>query len=111
MADYAEILAGTSMWESSLDSVEQQGSDYAFYEATTDSIDAVLVAGGGGSTITKYFKMRAQETGAVAPGYVTWIAQDAPDFLGSGYWTGTPTPAGAMVADSATVVDQWEETS
>jgi hypothetical protein len=63
----------------------------------------------GGPTITRYFKMRAQDDGAAPPGYVTWISQNDPDFAGTGFAGGTPTPIGSMIPGSAVVVAEWEE--
>jgi hypothetical protein len=76
-----------------------------------DDHDQVLVAGGGGGGggVTRYFKMRARDDGAPAPGYVTWIAQDNPDFAGAGFSGGSPTPVGSMISGSAAVVATWEE--
>ncbi len=72
-----------------------------------------LPGGGGGPTITKKYKMRAQQqltpVPVPAPGYVTWIATGTPDFAGSGFATGTPTPSNPMVAGSAIIADEWEE--
>jgi hypothetical protein len=62
-----------------------------------------------GGPATKYYKMRAQDDGVALPGYVTWVAQDTPDFAGVGFSGGTPTPVGSMIAGSATVVAEWEE--
>jgi hypothetical protein len=56
-----------------------------------------------------YYKMRAQDSGSAPPGYVTWVAQDAPDFAGVGYPGGSPAPVGAMVAGSAVVAVEWQE--
>jgi len=58
---------------------------------------------------TRYFKMRAQDSGAAPPGYVTWTAMGTPDFAGTGYSGGTPTPVGPMVSGSAIVADEWTE--
>lgn len=63
--------------------------------------------GEGGPTF--FYKMRARDTGVAAPGYVSWVAQDDPDFGGTGFSSGSPTPVGIMVPGSATVVARWEE--
>lgn len=68
----------------------------------------VFITGGGAPATTVYYKMRARDAGAVAPGYVTWVATNAPDFAGASYATGLPTPVGAMVASSAVVVSVTE---
>lgn len=62
----------------------------------------------GGLPRTAYYKMRARDSGVAPPGYITWIAQDSPDGAGVGYSSGSPTPAGSMVPDSAVVVAKWE---
>ncbi len=54
-----------------------------------------------------YYKMRAQDSGATPPGYVTWVVSGEPDFAGSGYSGGTPTPIGAMVPGSVVLADEW----
>jgi hypothetical protein len=91
-------------------SYEQVGAAQDAYPLEEDGHYQVL-AGGGGTTTILYFKMRAQDSGASPPGYVTWVAQGAPDFAGAGYSGATPTPVGAMVVGSAVVAAQWEETA
>lgn len=71
----------------------------------TDSGAGFISPGGG--AVTKY-KMRAQDSGVAAPGYVTWVAL-TPDFAGLGYSAGTPTPVGSMVVGSAIVAASFEE--
>lgn len=61
------------------------------------------------SGLTVYFKMRARDSGVPAPGYVTWVVQNDPDFGGTYYPDGEPTPVGSMVPGSAVVVSQWQE--
>lgn len=56
---------------------------------------------------TRYYKMRAQDSGASPPGYVTWVAVGSPDFAGAGYSGGTPTPIGAMIPGSVVLADEW----
>lgn len=68
-----------------------------------------LTSSEGGTIITKYFKMRARDDGVPAPGYVTWVVTDEPDFAGAGFSGGSPTPVGSMIAGSAAVVAEWEE--
>jgi len=65
--------------------------------------------GGGGAAVVQKYKMRAQDRDAGLPGYVTWVATGTPDFLGTGYGGGTPTPVGPMIPGSAIVEDEWEE--
>lgn len=62
-----------------------------------------------GDEVPHYYKMRARDSGATPPGYVTWMATFSPDFTGDGYSSGTPTPIGPMVAGSAVVADEWWE--
>jgi len=64
---------------------------------------------GGSSSVTKKYKMRAQDSGASAPGFVTWVVSDSPDWAGAAYPGGIPTPVGPMVGGSAIVADHWEE--
>lgn len=68
----------------------------------------------GGTTVepggaTKYYKMRAQDSGATPPGYVSWVVQDDPDFAGAGYAGGSPTPVGPFVPGSIVVAAEWQE--
>ena len=65
--------------------------------------------GGGPPAVVPYYKMRAQDDGSPAPGYITWVALNSPDFAGAGFSGGTPTPVGSMIPDSAVVADEWEE--
>ena len=62
----------------------------------------------GAPSVVKYYKMRAQDDGVALPGYVTWIVQTFPDFAGTGFSGGTPTPVGSMIPSSAVVADEWE---
>jgi len=78
--------------------LEYEDADYTF----------VQTFGGGGGPTLKY-KMRAQDDGVPAPGYVTWVASGNPDFVGAGFPGGTPTPVGNMVPDTAVVADEWED--
>lgn len=81
-------------------------STYLEYESP-DHTFVQTFGGGGGPTV--YFKMRARDDGVPAPGYVTWVASNDPDFVGAGYLGGTPAPIGAMVPNSAVIADEWEE--
>ncbi len=74
-----------------------------------ESADHTFVQTFGGGGPTTYFKMRAQDDGGAAPGYVTWITQGEPDFSGTGFSGGSPTPSGSMIPGSAQVVARWEE--
>jgi hypothetical protein len=64
---------------------------------------------GGGLGPTVFYKMRARDDGVAAPGYVTWVVEDNPDFGGAGFSGGSPTPVGSMIPGSAQVVARWEE--
>lgn len=44
--------------------------------------------------------MVGRDAGAVAPGYVTWLATSY-DSAGAGYAGGTPVPIGAFIPGSA----------
>lgn len=68
-----------------------------------------LVNSLGGAPPTQQYKMRAQDSGASPPGYVTWVVVGSPDFAGDYYSAGTPTPIGPMVAGSAVVATEYEE--
>lgn len=59
-----------------------------------------------GDEVPHLYKMRAQDSGG---GYVTWISSFSPDFAGSGYAGGSPTPVGPMVPGSAVVAIEWFE--
>jgi hypothetical protein len=85
---------------------------------TVPTVEASETGGGEGSddtaipmTIpvnpTRYYKMRARDSGAAPPGYVTWVVVGDPDFAGSGYSGGSPTPIGAMVVGSVVLADEW----
>lgn len=63
------------------------------------------VGNGGSPPVVTYYKMRARDSGAAAPGYVTWVASTK-DFAGAGYAGALPTPVGAMVAGSVIVVGE-----
>jgi hypothetical protein len=63
----------------------------------------------GGVPPTTHYKMRAQDSGAASPGYVTWTVTGAPDFDGKDYAGGTPTPVGPMVPGSAVVATDYKE--
>lgn len=65
--------------------------------------------GGGPPAVISYYKMRAQDDGVPAPGYVTWIATTNPDFAGTGFPGGAPAPVGNMVPGTAVIADEWEE--
>lgn len=52
------------------------------------------------------YKMRAQDSGVSPPGYVSWVSS-TPDFSGTGYAGGTPTPVGPMVPSSAVVAEMF----
>lgn len=69
----------------------------------------VCELGATGSSERRYYKMRAQNSGVAAPGYVTWVTSDEPDFLGVGYWGGTPTPSDPPVSGSIVVASDWWE--
>lgn len=62
-----------------------------------------------GDEVPHYYKMRAQDSGASPPGYVTWMSTFSPDFVGDGYSGGSPVPVGSMVSGSAVVADEWWE--
>lgn len=64
-----------------------------------------------GPTTVVYYKMRAQDSGASPPGYVTWVVDTTPDFAGAGYSGAIPTPVSSMVPGSAIVASSWEETA
>jgi hypothetical protein len=61
---------------------------------------------GGGEELITYYRMRARDSGAAPPGYVAWTAIE-PDFIGSGYSGGTPTPIGPMIAGSVVKLAEW----
>ena len=108
-----------------IQSVAPTGSGYASYYNLEDGVPVYAITpsyapqmslsfvspdgGGGGPTITKKYKMRAQDDGVPLPGYVTWVVSDSPDFAGVGFPGGTPTPVGSMIPNSAVVADMWEE--
>lgn len=69
----------------------------------------VCELGATGSDERRYFKMRAQDSSATPPGYVTWVVPDAPDFTGAGYSGGMPTPIGPPVSGSIVVANDWWE--
>jgi hypothetical protein len=58
--------------------------------------------------VAYFYKMRARDSLADPPGYVTWIASGSPDYAGAGYYGGTPTPVGPMIAGSLYIADEWE---
>lgn len=64
---------------------------------------------GGGAGLTYYYRMRAQDSGASPPGYVSWTVLTAPDFVGAGYSGGTPTPIGPFVPGSIVIAETWRE--
>lgn len=77
-------------------------SQSAIPAGTGDNPESAIVdggsAGGGGTTVTVYFKMRAlQDPG---PGYHVWTVTGAPDF------TGTNAP-GAIQGGTAIVAETW----
>jgi len=88
---------------------EISAGDFAPLPQEEDGHEQVLVGGGGSPAVISYYKMRARDDGVPAPGYVTWIAMNAPDFGGTGFPGGTPTPVGSMVVGSAVIADEWEE--
>lgn len=61
----------------------------------------------GGTPPRLRYKMRAQDSGAPPPGFVTWVTSGSPDFAGAGYSGGSPTPVGPVVAGSIVVADEW----
>lgn len=87
-------------------------------QLVTPVVEISVPGGGEGSDSTSIvdeevvvvlgYKMRAQDSGATPPGYVTWSVTGSPDFAGAGYSGGTPTPIGSMVPGSATVVATYE---
>jgi hypothetical protein len=90
---------------SGLDTVLESPPDIG--EAAYPGERELQLAGGGG--VSKKYKMRAIDSDQTdPPRYITWLA-DEPDFLGTGYSSGTPTPTGSMLGDSAVVVSEWEE--
>jgi hypothetical protein len=62
---------------------------------------------------TVYYKMRAIDSSPPSPPnpprYITWVVQGAPDFGGTDYPSGEPTPNSFMSPGSAVVVSRWEE--
>ncbi|KKL99146.1 hypothetical protein LCGC14_1817340 [marine sediment metagenome] len=71
---------------------------------TRDGKEATGLATGGATL--SYYKMRAQDDGVPAPGFVTWISI-GPDFTGTGFSGGTPTPVGSMIPGSAVAISNW----
>lgn len=69
---------------------------------------ACMMEGVLAPVVTTYFKMRAQDSGQPPPGYVVWIATGAPDFAGTGYPGGDPSPVGPMILGSAVVAATWQ---
>jgi len=71
------------------------------------------LGGGGGAGLVPKFKMRAQQeltpVPIPPPGFVTWVSTGFPDFTGTGFSGGAPTPSNPMIAGSAIVADEWEE--
>lgn len=60
----------------------------------------VEIGGGGAAPIS--FKMRGRDAGR-APGsdYIIWVfTGDEPDFAGTGFAGGDPTPIGALIVNS-----------
>jgi len=84
---------------------------------TTDFVDTDLAAAMSTFSSTPvsgpptFYKMRARDGGVPAPGYVTWVVMDEPDFGGAGYPDGEPTPSSpsSMIPGSAVVVSTWQE--
>lgn len=58
----------------------------------------------GGTTIL--YKMRGQDDGAVAPGYVTWKS-DFPDFLGVDAGSSVPALVGSLIPGSVVQISEW----
>ena len=55
------------------------------------------------------YKMRGQDDGVPAPGFVTWTA-DFPDFTGSQVGTSVPPLVGSLIPGSTVVVSVWAPT-
>lgn len=87
-----------------LPSVLGHGTSDSLVTRRPDYMTAPTVTGGG----TVYYKMRARDSGASPPGYVTWVVQGVPDLAGAGYPGASPTPVGAMVPGSVVVASAWE---
>lgn len=66
---------------------------------TLEEIDPVL-------GLVVFYKMRGQDSGAPAPGYVTWIA-DFPDFLGTQSSTAQPPIVGSLIPGSVVEISHW----
>lgn len=69
------------------------------YDFDPPDFNDVVFGGGAGAQIT--YKMRGRDSGRT-PGndYIVWTATGDPDFAGTGYAGGSPTPIGALVAGS-----------
>jgi hypothetical protein len=110
-------LNGTMMFMEAGDIVSESLAGYggSLFErprmnsATRGGFGGRLLDISGGTVVVLYYKMRAQDSGASPPGYVTWVSSGSPDFSGVGYAGGTPTPVGAMVAGSVVVAAEWSE--
>lgn len=52
------------------------------------------------------YKMRGQDSGAPAPGYVSWVAT-FPDFLGSESGSAQPPIVGSLIPGSVVEISRW----
>ena len=75
-------------------------------EGAAARITLPVVGGIGGADTVLRYKMRAQDDGVPAPGFVTWVSV-GPDFPGTGFSGGTPTPVGSMIPGSAVAISNW----
>lgn len=94
-----DVKASPDLGTTSHDYETVRVPDFAMASGTT-------VEPGGAIT---YYKMRAQDSGASPPGYVSWVVQDDPDFAGAGYSGGSPTPVGPFIPGSIVVAAEWQE--
>jgi hypothetical protein len=78
-------------------------------DASQNSIDANLFTTVlGTSTVVVYYKMRGSDSGRIAPGYVTWVVTNTPDFTGAqAAGSSTPSLLGSIIANSTVLVDTW----
>jgi len=79
---------------------------------TEDQLTAPIVPpGGGGVTVTHYYRMRGVDDGTGT--YTTWTAQDDPDPNGTQANAGntTPTLVGSIVAGSGVTLHTWRQES
>lgn len=60
----------------------------------------------GGTEASAYYKMRGQDSGATAPGYVTWTS-GTQDFDGADSGSSSPPIVGTLIPGSVRVVSRW----